>query len=208
MLVRISCRKTACWWGIGGGRRISEGCSVHGGGVDVGVGSDEKQRKGYTREQEDGMMGRGSDIPFSFPSIKMNTDCSPNRFRKYHDRLDTHWTSRSLVATPDCSIDLKRSVSGNGSFTIMTRLALRDDSLPKTKIRTMRKGVHLRTTNPLKNALTHPIINVCGIIIAIFPFIIPIMPSIAAGSVIGLLAPFPLALLSFKKFPSLNSLIR
>jgi len=40
-------------------------------------------------------------------------------------------------------------------------------------------------TKPLKNALIHPIINVCGIIIAMFPFIIPIIPSIAAGSVIG-----------------------
>lgn len=48
----------------------------------------------------------------------MKTDCSPKRFRKYQERLETHRTSRSLVMTPDCSIDLKRIVSGNGSFTV------------------------------------------------------------------------------------------
>jgi len=54
----------------------------------------------------------------SLPRIKMKTDCSPKRFRKYHERLETHRTSRSLVITPDCSIDLKRIVSGKGSFTV------------------------------------------------------------------------------------------
>ena len=47
----------------------------------------------------------------------MNTDCNPNRLRKYHDKLETHRTSKSRVATPDCSIDLKRIVKGKGSFT-------------------------------------------------------------------------------------------
>ena len=47
----------------------------------------------------------------------MKTDCSPKRLRKYHDKLETHRTSKSRVATPDCSIDLKRIVRGNGSFT-------------------------------------------------------------------------------------------
>lgn len=47
----------------------------------------------------------------------MKTDCRPNRFRKYHERLETHRTSRSRVATPDWSMDLKRMVSGKGSFT-------------------------------------------------------------------------------------------
>ena len=47
----------------------------------------------------------------------MKTDCSPKRFRKYHDRLETHRTSKSRVATPDCNIDLNRIVRGNGSFT-------------------------------------------------------------------------------------------
>ena len=46
-------------------------------------------------------------------------------------------------------------------------------------------------TNPAKNALIQPIIRVCGIIIAMFPFIMFIMPSIAAGSVIGFGAAWP-----------------
>ena len=53
----------------------------------------------------------------------MKTDCSPNRFRKYHERLDTHRTSRSRVMTPDCSIDLKRMVRGKGSFTEMSHVS-------------------------------------------------------------------------------------
>ncbi len=57
------------------------------------------------------------DLPLSFPRMKMKTDCRPKRFKKYHDRLETHRTSRSRVMTPDCSIDLKRMVRGKGSFT-------------------------------------------------------------------------------------------
>lgn len=58
-------------------------------------------------------------------------------------------------------------------------------------------------TNPAKNALIQLIINVCGIIIAIFPFIMPIIPSIAAGSVIGFPAGLPLFSGSLRKTPSL-----
>ena len=61
-------------------------------------------------------------IPLSFPRMNMNTDCSPKRLRKYHESEDTHLTSRSRVATPDCSMLLKRIVRGKGSFT--TRSAL------------------------------------------------------------------------------------
>lgn len=50
----------------------------------------------------------------------------------------------------------------------------------------------VQTTNPLKKALIQPIISVCGTIIVIFPFIIPIIPSIAAGSVIGFAGGCPL----------------
>ena len=57
-------------------------------------------------------------------------------------------------------------------------------------------------TNPLKNALIQPIIKVCGMIIVIFPFIIPIMPSIAAGSDIGLGAACPFLSGSFKYVPA------
>lgn len=57
-------------------------------------------------------------------------------------------------------------------------------------------------TNPAKNALIQLMINVCGIIIAIFPFIIPIIPSIAAGSVIGFAAGLPLLSGSLRNAPS------
>ena len=55
--------------------------------------------------------------------MKMKTDCKPKRFRKYQEREETHRTSRSRVATPDWSIDLKRSVRGKGSFTVERRSA-------------------------------------------------------------------------------------
>jgi hypothetical protein len=55
--------------------------------------------------------------PLSLPRMNPNTDCRPNKFKKYHDRLDTHRTSRSRVMTPDCSIDLNRIVRGKGNFT-------------------------------------------------------------------------------------------
>ena len=51
--------------------------------------------------------------------------------------------------------------------------------------------VDLRMTKPAKKALIQLMINVCGIIIAMLPFIMPIMPSIAAGSVMGLGAACP-----------------
>ena len=64
---------------------------------------------------------RKGELPLSFPRIKMKTGCSPKRLRKYHEREDTHRTSRSRVAMPDCSMDLKRIVRGKGSFTVMGR---------------------------------------------------------------------------------------
>jgi len=107
----------------------------------------------------------------------MKTDCRPNRFKKYHESDDTHLTSKSLVAIPDCSMDLKRIVSGKGSFII---------------------------TNPAKNAFIQLMIKVCGIIIIMFPFIIPIIPSIAAGSVIGFPAGLPWLSTSLRKTPPLK----
>lgn len=62
-----------------------------------------------------------NNSPLSLPKIKPNTDCRPIKFRKYHDRLDTHFTSRSRVITPDWSIDLKRIVKGKGSLTSNAR---------------------------------------------------------------------------------------
>ena len=47
----------------------------------------------------------------------MKTGWRPKRFRKYQEREETHRTSRSRVAMPDWSMDLKRMVSGKGSFT-------------------------------------------------------------------------------------------
>ena len=64
-------------------------------------------------------------------------------------------------------------------------------------------GVDALITNPAKKALIQLMISVCGIIIAMFPFIIPIIPSIAAGSVIGFGAALPLFSGSLRKAPSL-----
>lgn len=64
-------------------------------------------------------------------------------------------------------------------------------------------GMDALITNPAKKALIQLMISVCGIIIAIFPFIIPIIPSIAAGSVIGFGAALPLFSGSLRKAPSL-----
>jgi hypothetical protein len=47
---------------------------------------------------------------------------SPKKLRKYHESEDTHRTSISGVSIPRCSIDLKPSVSGNGSLTDMLEL--------------------------------------------------------------------------------------
>lgn len=60
-------------------------------------------------------------------------------------------------------------------------------------------------TNPEKKALIQPMIKVCGTIIATLPFIMPIMPSIIAGSVIGLGRGFPLLSGSARKAPSLKA---
>lgn len=58
------------------------------------------------------------NLQLSLPRMNPNTGCKPNKLRKYHDKLDTHLTSRSRVITPDCSMDLNRIVRGNGSFTV------------------------------------------------------------------------------------------
>jgi hypothetical protein len=60
---------------------------------------------------------RGADSQLLLPRMKLYTGWSPNRVRKYQDKLDTHRTSRSRVPTPDWSIDLNCGVSGKGSFT-------------------------------------------------------------------------------------------
>jgi hypothetical protein len=60
----------------------------------------------------------------------------------------------------------------------------------------------LLITKPEKKALIHPIIKLCGIIIAMFPFIMPIMPSMAAGSLIGFGLGLPLDSGSARNFPS------
>ena len=60
---------------------------------------------------------RRGGLPLSFPRMKMKTGWRPKRLRKYQDREDTHRTSRSRVAMPDCSMDLNRIVNGNGNFT-------------------------------------------------------------------------------------------
>ena len=68
--------------------------------------------------------------------------------------------------------------------------------------------VDILITKPAKNALIHPMMTVCGTIIIMFPFIMPIIPSMAAGSVIGFAAALPLFSGSFRKSPSLYPWIR
>ena len=58
-------------------------------------------------------------------------------------------------------------------------------------------------TKPAKKALIQPMISVWGIIMAMLPFIMPIIPSMAAGSVIGLPAGLPRFSGSFRNVPSL-----
>ena len=60
-------------------------------------------------------------------------------------------------------------------------------------------------TKPAKKALIHDMISVCGIIIAMFPFIIDIMFSIPAGSVIGFGAGWPFSDGSARYAPLLRS---
>ena len=88
----------------------------------------------------------------------MKTDCNPNRLRKYHDRLDTHCTSRSWVATPDCNIDLNLKVKGNGSLTVRNPV-----SIPTSKSATLAEhvpsqGSNIRLTDykPRKEGLDPP----------------------------------------------------
>lgn len=69
-------------------------------------------------------------------------------------------------------------------------------------------GADSLITNPEKNALIQPMISVCGTIIAMFPFIIPIIPSIAAGSVIGFGAACPFLSGSLRKVPDSYAVTR
>lgn len=142
----------------------------------------------------------GSYSPLSFPRMNIKTDCSPKRLRKYHDKLETHRTSRSRVATPDCSIDLNRIVRGNGSFTDRRDAYQHTSDIARA---TTKSSLDVLITKPAKKALIQPMISVWGIIIAMFPFIMPIIPSMAAGSVIGLPAGLPRFSVSFRNVPSL-----
>lgn len=86
----------------------------------------------------------------------------------------------SLVPTPDCNMLLNLIVNGNGNRTKYHQYSSFTIS-----------NVNSLMTKPLKKALIQLMIKVCGIIIVILPFIMPIIPSIAAGSVIGFAgAPF------------------
>ena len=153
----------------------------------------------------------------SFPRRKVNTGLRPNKFKKYlekrkrqphlifntnpknlktyQDNEDTHLTSKSRVITPDWSIDLNRTVKGNGSFTIVPQ------SCQLRPIYSLHRGFDVHITNPLKNALIHPIISVCGTIIAIFPLTMFIIWSIPAGSVIGFAGGCPTASGFLRKAP-------
>lgn len=74
---------------------------------------------------------------FSLPSINEKTALKPNRFKTYQETADTHLTSKSFVATPDCSICLKRMVRGKGSFTKwLTKVSSQElNGMLATKIR-------------------------------------------------------------------------
>lgn len=63
------------------------------------------------------MKRKAEYILLSLPRSSAKTDFRPIRFRTYQETALTHLTSRSGVATPDCSIDLNLMVRGNGSFT-------------------------------------------------------------------------------------------
>lgn len=45
-------------------------------------------------------MHRMVDIPLSLPRMKLKTGWSPKIHKKYHEMLDIHLGSMSLVATP------------------------------------------------------------------------------------------------------------
>lgn len=57
-------------------------------------------------------------LPLSLPRRKLKMGCRPKKHKKYHEMLDIHLGSMSLVATPACSILLNLIVKGNGSFTV------------------------------------------------------------------------------------------
>src|ERR1700709_635104 len=99
----------------------------------------------------------------------------------YQDMDDIHCGSISLVATPAWSILLNLIVKGNGSRTAIL-ISLNPSIKPV---------FDSLITKPEKNALIQPIMSVCGTIMAMLPFIMPIIPSIAAGSDIGLGGAWP-----------------
>ena len=72
----------------------------------------------------------------------------------------------------------------------------------------LKAALDVLMTKPAKKALIQPMISVWGIIIAIFPFIMPIIPSMAAGSVIGLPAGLPRFSGSLRNVPSLYAVTR
>lgn len=63
------------------------------------------------------MSGKPGCLPLSLPRIKLKMGCRPKKHKKYHEMLDIHRGSMSLVATPACSMLLNLMVKGNGSFT-------------------------------------------------------------------------------------------
>ena len=48
----------------------------------------------------------------------------PNTFRKYQEADDTQAASRDSSSIPRCSIGLKRSVNGNGTFASLVSFAV------------------------------------------------------------------------------------
>lgn len=115
------------------------------------------------------------NLLFSRPRIRENTDCNPMRFNTYHETAETHLTSRSFVATPDCNMLLNRTVRGNGKRM---------------------------STNPLKSVLIQLIMSVWGTKFMAWPFTILNIPSIILESVSD--GALPAASGFFKYRPFLN----
>lgn len=62
-------------------------------------------------------LNKGGCVPLSLPRRKLKMGCRPKKHKKYHEMLDIHLGSMSLVATPACNMLLNLMVKGNGSFT-------------------------------------------------------------------------------------------
>ena len=72
-------------------------------------------------------------------------------------------------------------------------------------------GRHSLITKPAKKALIQLMISVCGTIIIMLPFMAPMSPSMAAGSMAGFPPPpaaFPSPSGSFRNLPSLKAATR